>query len=201
MAWKDAQMSSAEQRPNSIGIGGRLRYWRKRRGLTLEEVAKHSNLTKGFMSQLERDRVSPSVASLILVCEALRIPVGSLFDSASSQLIRRESRPQINFGGERVTEWLISPDSEKSFQAIETIIEPGGGSGNELFALESDAEWIYIIIGSFEMRINDEVFTLGEGDSLTFSPRQLHSWRNPSPSEVTRALWVLVPPEPDRVTN
>jgi len=153
------------------------------------------------MSQLERDRVSPSVASLILVCEALRIPVGALFDSAPSQLIRRENRPRINFGGERVTEWLISPDSEKSFQAIETIIEPGGGSGNELFALESDAEWIYIIVGSFEMRINDEIFTLNEGDSLTFSPRQLHSWRNPSPDNITRALWVLVPPEPDHVNT
>lgn len=184
-----------------MGIGSRLRYWRKRRGLTLEEVARQSNLTKGFMSQLERDLVSPSVASLILVCEALRIPVGALFDSAPSQLIRREERPRINFGGERVTEWLISPDSEKSFQAIETLIESGGGSGAELFALESDSEWIYVVSGVFEMRINDEVFTLNEGDSLTISPRQLHSWRNPSSTESARVLWVLVPPEPDHVPS
>jgi transcriptional regulator with XRE-family HTH domain len=181
-----------------VGIGRQLRYWRKRRNLTIEEVARHSRLSKGFISQLERDLVNPSVASLILVCEAVRIPVGALFTSAPTRLIRRDERPLINFGGERISEWLLSPDSEKSFQAIETVIAPGGGSGTELFVLESDAEWIYIVEGTFEMRIDDTYFLLHEGDTLTFSPRQLHSWRNPSSTDITRALWVLVPPEPDR---
>ncbi|MGB3337961.1 MAG: helix-turn-helix transcriptional regulator, partial [Devosia sp.] len=55
----------------TVLIGTKLRTARKTRGLTLDQVAQAAGLTKGFVSRLERDDVSPSVASLVTVCEVL----------------------------------------------------------------------------------------------------------------------------------
>jgi transcriptional regulator with XRE-family HTH domain len=112
-------------------IGPRLREARHQKGLSLEQLAEATSLTKGFISQLERDITSASVASLLRICDALGIQVGSLFQSARTDLIRRDDAPRINFGGERVTEYLITPANSRDVQIIRSIVEPGGGSGDE----------------------------------------------------------------------
>ena len=60
-------------------IGTKLRSARKARNLTLDQVAQAAGLTKGFVSRLERDDVSPSVASLVTVCDVLGLRVGAVF--------------------------------------------------------------------------------------------------------------------------
>src|SRR3970040_172619 len=64
-------------------LGARLRRLRLERGLTMKEVARRAALTESFISQLERDRVNPSVASLQRLTAALGPPLGQLFDEAS----------------------------------------------------------------------------------------------------------------------
>ena len=68
-----------EERP-AVLIGAKLRAARKLRSLTLDQVALAAGLTKGFVSRLERDDVSPSVASLVAVCDVLGLRVGELFE-------------------------------------------------------------------------------------------------------------------------
>jgi DNA-binding XRE family transcriptional regulator len=59
----------------AVRIGARLRAARQARGLTLDKVAAATGVTKGFLSRLERDDVSPSVASLVAVCDVLGVRV------------------------------------------------------------------------------------------------------------------------------
>src|SRR3989304_5431513 len=66
-----------------LTLGARLRRLRLERGLTMKEVARRAALTESFISQLERDRVNPSVASLQRLTAALGTPLGRLFDEAS----------------------------------------------------------------------------------------------------------------------
>src|SRR3972149_1449664 len=72
---------SAPARP--LSLGARLRRLRLERGLTMKEVARRAALTESFISQLERDRVNPSVASLQRLTAALGTPLGRLFDEAA----------------------------------------------------------------------------------------------------------------------
>ena len=88
-----------------IPIGGRIRATRLARGLTLGQVAAAAGLTEGFVSKLERDQVSPSVASLVAVCEALGLKVGELFDAPASAIVRAGDGAQINFGGNDAREF------------------------------------------------------------------------------------------------
>lgn len=175
-----------------IRIGTKIREARQRRGLSLEQVATATGLTKGFISQVERDLTSVSVASLVNICNIIGLRIGSLFEPARRDLIRHVDRPPINFGGRGVTEFLLTPASQERIQVIESQIEPGGGSGDEPYSLAGDSEFVHVIRGELQITVHGDTYLLETGDSLTFSPRDPHSWRNPSQEE-TMVLWVLTP--------
>lgn len=92
------RVPEARERP-TVRIGAKLRAARKMRSLTLDQVAQGAGLTKGFVSRLERDDVSPSVASLVAVCEILGLRVGDLFDPPVTAVLRAGEGRLINFGG------------------------------------------------------------------------------------------------------
>lgn len=177
----------------SIPIGGRLRAARLSRGLTLGHVAAAAGLTEGFVSKLERDQVSPSVASLVAVCEALGLRVGELFEPPTSAIVRAGEGAQINFGGAAAREYLLSPGSQSNIEVLHSIVSPNGSGGAELYALDVDIEFVYVMTGRFEIVLGPERHTLNAGDAMTFRGREPHTWLNPSATDDAEVLWVLAP--------
>ena len=180
-----------------VHVGARLRAARLAARKSMAEVAEDSGLTKGFVSKLERDLANVSVASLIRLCEALGISVGSLFQSSRGEVIRSGAYPPINFGGTGVREYLLTPSGEKRMQAILSDIEPGGGSGTELYTLPADVEFVFMLAGRLEITVADTVRTLAEGDAFTFAPSTEHAFRVPPGAGPARVLWVFSPALPD----
>jgi len=176
-----------------LQIGRRLRRARLSAHLTLEDVARSTGLTKGFISQLERDMTSASVASLVKVCEALRMSVGALFEPASTLLTRSHEAPLINFGGTGLLEVLLTPRGCSDLQIIRSVIDPGGGSGDEPYGLDAKSEAAYVVEGELVVSLDGEEYHLAEGDTLTFSAQVPHAWRNPSERRRAVALWILAP--------
>jgi len=177
----------------AIPIGGRLRATRLARGLTLGQVAAAAGLTEGFVSKLERDHVSPSVASLVAVCEALGLRVGELFEPPTSAIVRAGEGAMINFGGINAREYLLSPGSQTHIEVLHSIVSPQGSGGEELYALDTEIEFLFVLAGQFEVTLGPESHRLGAGDAMTFRGRDPHTWRNPSASEPAEVLWVLSP--------
>ncbi len=177
-------------------VGARLRAARLAARKSMAEVAEASGLTKGFVSKLERDLANVSVASLIRLCEALGISVGSLFQPSRGEVIRNGAYPPINFGGTGVREYLLTPSGEKRMQAILSDIQPGGGSGTELYTLPADVEFVFLLAG-LEITVADTVRTLAEGDAFTFAPSTEHAFRVPPGAGPARVLWVFSPALPD----
>jgi transcriptional regulator with XRE-family HTH domain len=165
--------------------------------MTMAEVAGQAGLTKGFVSKLERDLANVSVASLIRLCDALGISVGSLFQAPKGEVVRRGARPRINFGGRKMTEYLLTPAGEKRVQAILSDIEPGGGSMNEPYALPAGVEFVLILAGQLQVTVAGEDVTLEEGDALTFTADMDHTFQAPAGGRGARVLWVLSPALPD----
>jgi len=178
---------------SAVRIGSRLRAARLGKGLTLGNVAAAAGLTEGFVSKLERDQVSPSVASLVAVCEALGLRVGELFEPPVSSIVRAGEGALINFGGQKVREYLLSPGSQNYIEVLQSIIEPGGTGGDELYSLDCEIEFVFVTKGEFEVRLGPESFVLQQGDSITFKGREPHTWRNASKTEPCEVLWVLAP--------
>lgn len=164
--------------------------------MSLAQLAEGSGLTKGYLSKLERDQANASVASLIRICETLGIRPGELFDGPTGAFVRRDSYPPINFGGKQMTEYLLTPQGEQRLQAILSEIEPAGGSGNELYQLPADVEFVLVLEGELELTLGEETSTLLDGDAATFSAEISHTFRNPSKDEMARVLWVFSPALP-----
>jgi transcriptional regulator with XRE-family HTH domain len=177
----------------ALPIGGRLRATRLARGLTLGQVAAAAGLTEGFVSKLERDQVSPSVASLVAVCEALGLRVGELFEPPTSAIVRAGEGAQINFGGVDAREYLLSPGSQSHIEVLHSIVAPKGSGGDELYALDTEVEFVFVLKGQFEIVLGPTVHQLNTGDAMTFRGREPHTWRNPSNTDPAEVLWVLSP--------
>jgi transcriptional regulator with XRE-family HTH domain len=174
-------------------IGARLRTARQAAGLTLAAVAEQAGLTKGFLSRLERDEVSPAVASLVTVCGVLGISVGTLFEAPETSLVRAGEAPPINFGGKRLREHLLTAGSQRQLQVIHSLVEPGGGGGPELYALACDVEFVYLIAGELRLMLPGEVVDLAAGDAFTMPGTTPHTWLNPSSTSTAEVLWALTP--------
>src|SRR5580704_956633 len=169
--------------------GAQLRAARLAARKSMAEVAEQSGLTKGFVSKLERDLANVSVASLIRLCDALEISVGSLFQASRGEVVRRGAYPPINFGGSRMREYLLTPAGEKRVQALLSEIEPGGGSGDEAYSLPADVEFVFILAGQLEIVVAGELLTLAQGDAFTFPSTTEHTFRVPPSADPTQVLW------------
>ena len=192
MSGRRPKVALPDQERPSVQIGATLRAARKLRGLTLDQVAHAAGLTKGFVSRLERDDVSPSVASLVAVCDVLGLRVGELFDPPSTAVIRSGEGRLINFGGEGAVERVVTPGTQGVLEVIHSVIEPGGNGGEELYALACTAECAYVVAGTVEVVLEMGAETLGPGDAMTFPGTTPHTWRN-SGSTPCEVLWILSP--------
>jgi transcriptional regulator with XRE-family HTH domain len=186
--------------PDGTHIGAQLRAARLAARKSMAEVAGQAGLTKGFLSKLERDLANVSVASLIRICGALDISVGSLFQASRGEVVRRDAYPPINFGGTGVREYLLTPSGEKRVQAILSDIEPGGGSGDEPYALPADVEFVFVLAGQLQISLAGEHVTLEQGDAFTFPAGSQHTFRAVWAADRTRVLWVFSPALPDAGT-
>jgi len=177
-------------------IGERLRAARLAARKSMAEVAEEAGLTKGFLSKLERDLANVSVASLMRLCEALGIPVGSLFEPPKGEVVRAADRPPINFGGTGgIREYLLTPTGERRMQAILSDIDSGGGSGDEAYSLPAEVEFVFVLNGKVEIVLEAELIALGPGDAFTFPAGAAHSFC--AVGGPARVLWVVHPALPD----
>ncbi len=176
-----------------VPIGARLRMARLARNLTLDDVASTVGISQGYISRLERDQVSPSVGTLVSICDTVGLRMGELFDAPSTDVVRAGEGSAINFGGEGASELLLTPSSEPNVQVIHSVIDPGGSAGPELYSLDCDVEFAYIVSGTLDIVVGDTAVTLGQGDAMTFRGRDPHRWLNASAAVPCEVLWVMAP--------
>lgn len=177
-------------------IGARLRRARQDRGLTIRDVAVGSGLTESFISQMERSRVNPSVASLQRIAHALGMALGRFFDEAmpaTGRIVRRERRARLTYPGLRATDYLLSPDLNGRLEVIWAEADPGGGSGEEFYSHEGEEECIVVIRGQMAIWVASEHQVLRAGDAITFSSRLPHRWQNVGRGLLV-AVWAITPP-------
>jgi quercetin dioxygenase-like cupin family protein/DNA-binding XRE family transcriptional regulator len=176
-----------------VRIGARLRAARRTRGMTIDQVADVTGLTKGFISRVERDETSPSVATLITLCQVMAVDVGTLFAVPDVELVRHGTAPPINLGGTGVHERLMTPRGQSRLQVIHSTVEPGGTGGRELYTINCQVEVAYVLSGAIELLFSDSTTRLEAGDALTFPGGEPHTWVNPDDEQPAEMIWVLVP--------
>lgn len=173
-------------------IGAKLRAARTSQGMSLSQLAATSGLSKGFLSRVERDETSPSVSTLVQLCQVLSLPVGALFTEPEIQHVTFADAPRINLGGMHADERLLSPRSEERVQLLRSELEPHAHGGSELYTINCDVEVLHVIAGEVTVRFADRSVALRAGDALTFPGREPHTWEVTGGAPASVA-WVIVP--------
>jgi transcriptional regulator with XRE-family HTH domain len=178
-----------------LQLGPRIRALRQARNITLRELAARAGVTESFLSQVEREVTSPSIASVQRIARALDLAIAELFIESvpSGRVVRRSERRRIAYPGLGAVDEFLTSDMNGRLQVIVSTIEPGGGTGDEPYAHESDEEVVIVLAGRLELWVADEHHLLDEGDSITYSSRLPH--RNVNPGEgAAVVLFCVTPP-------
>lgn len=183
----------SEPQPKPL-IGPQLRERRRSLGLSMDELAEKVGLTKGHLSSIERDLASPSVASLLAICAALGLSVGSLFEGAETSVVRRTNRRRIEFGGKGLQDYLLSASTRSRIQVVWSEMGPLGSGGDELYTIPAEEEFVFVLAGELVMTVAGQETLLADGDAMTFDPRKPHTFKNPSATERTVVLFAFTPP-------
>ena len=175
-----------------LAIGAKLRSTRLAQALTIADVATATGLSTGFISRVERDETSPSVSTLVTLCQVLSLPLGSLFEAPENEVISLADAPRINMGGSRAVERLLTPRSESRVQVLRSLLEAGATGGEELYTINCDVEIVHVLSGTLRVRLVGGTVDLLTGDTMTLAGREPHSWDNNSDA-VTELIWTIGP--------
>jgi transcriptional regulator with XRE-family HTH domain len=176
-------------------VGSRLREVRRGQHRTLREVADAAGISESFLSQVERARVSASVATLRRIAVVLGVTVGDLFQETPSRqptVLRAENRPTLTFGVfGRKFHLHTAPD--RAFDSLLGEFDPGGSTGDEPYSHGDSEEFMLILEGSAQFQLGGETFFLGPNDSMVYRSSVPHRLVADSESGA-RVLWITSPP-------
>lgn len=173
-------------------IGKKLKELRTQNGLTLEELANRSELTKGFLSQLERDLTSPNIAALENILEALGTNLADFFQSSKEEkIVFHTSDFFVNEQDDYTTEWIIPNAQKNRMEPILLTLKPGAKS-QEIKAHEGE-EFGYVLKGSVVLVIGNKKLKIKSKETFYISGKEGHYLENGSGKEA-KILWVSTPP-------
>lgn len=149
-----------------MALGPRIRLTRTHKGITLQELAERSGLSKGFICQLENDKASPSVAALEKLAGALGVPIAYLFLTPEERIhvVRQSDRPAYQVGNDGITVQLLSAN-RRNLKMVIMELPPGASTGGENHFHDGE-ECHMVLEGLLRYTQGDESVTLGPGDSL-----------------------------------
>lgn len=180
---------------SELQLGTRIRSLRQARHLTLRDVADRAGVTESFLSQVERDVTSPSIATVHKIARALDLSISQLFaeDAATGRVVRRKDRRRVAYAGLGAVDEFLTSNMAGRLQMIMTTIEPGGGTGAEPYTHDSDEEVVVVLAGTLDLWVGDEHYVLHEGDAITF-PSRLPHWNANQGEEPVTVLFCMTPP-------
>ena len=193
---RQRENQASEETSNVLTLGAKLRNLRRERGLTMREVAALSELTESFISQVERDSVNPSVASLLRIAGALGVHIADLFEAPAKpggRVVRASQRSRLTYPGFGTTDALLSPSLNGKLEVIWAESRPGESSGDQPYTHAGDEECIVVITGRLEVWVGEERHVLAAGDAITFESRVPHRWKAVGRGKMT-GIWIVTPP-------
>lgn len=177
-----------------MDIGKKVKDLRVRLGLTQEDLADRAELSKGFISQVERGLTSPSIATLEELLECLGTTLKDFFaDVAEPKTVCKKQDMYIKEDAERKTQivWLLPGAQGCSLEPILLTIEPGGSTWPDP-PHEGD-EFGYVLVGTVTLHLGDKKHKVKRGESFFYSPKHTHHLENTGGAPA-RVLWVSSPP-------
>lgn len=175
-------------------IGKKLKELRIAKNLTQEELADRCELSKGFISQLERDLTSPSIATLVDILQCLGTDLREFFnDSTDDQIVFGEQDyfEKIDTELKNKIEWIIPNAQKNAMEPIRLTLEPGGATYPDI--PHEGEEFGYVLRGSIVIHLGNRSIKAKKGESFYFVPNTQH-YITAGSKTGAELIWVSTPP-------
>jgi len=177
-----------------VKIGEKIKELRVQKSLTQEELADRAELSKGFISQLERDLTSPSIATLVDILQCLGTNLDEFFsDTSSEQVVFKKTDYFEKYDSELKNEikWIIPNAQKNMLEPILLTLDAGGSTYPD--NPHEGEEFGYVLTGSIILHIGSKTFKAKKGESFYFKAGKKH-YITTSEKQGASLLWVSTPP-------
>ncbi len=177
-----------------MDIGHRMKELRIQYGLTQQELADRAELTKGFISQLERNQNSPSVGTLLDIIQCLGMTPAEFFkDTEPEQIVFKPSDyfEKIDEEKNSTIEWIVPNAQSNAMEPVRLTLRAGGVS--EIYPPHESEEFGYVLKGTVKINFGGKNHTVKAGESFYFKAAKKHFIKNTGSREAV-LIWVSTPP-------
>lgn len=175
-------------------IGNKIKELRNKKGLTQEELADRCELSKGFISQVENDLTSPSIATLIDILQCLGTSLKDFFnDAGDEQIVFRPDDffEKVDTELHNKIEWIIPNAQKNMMEPIRVTLEAGGSTYPD--QPHEGEEFGYVLSGSVTVIIGNRSIRAKKGDAFYYRPDSEHYIKAGNKSGAV-FLWISTPP-------
>ena len=178
--------------PEALELGRNIRAFRQAGSLTLEQFASAVGVSRSLLSQVERGKASPSIATLRNVARVLGVPIAALFTGGTETdgetdrygrriVVRRDERRQLDhLKAEGISYGLLTPDINRKVEFLHIEMAPGAKTPAEGVSQHVGEENQLCLEGAYTLVFDEQEFELRAGDSASFDASVPHIARNPS---------------------
>ena len=178
-----------------MDIGNRMKELRIQYGLTQQELADRSELTKGFISQLENDLTSPSIATLEDILQCLGSGLSQFFaeEETPAQVVFRDEDyfEKVDEEQQTITEWIIPNAQKNMMEPIRLTLEPGGTTYPD--NPHDGEEFGYVLSGVIYVHLGKKRYKVRKGETFYFKADTTH-YIEAGPKTSASILWISTPP-------
>jgi len=175
-------------------IGKRIQELRQLYGMTQQELADRCELTKGYISQLERDLTSPSIATLVDILQCLGTELGPFFtEAAPEKAVFHQDEVFVKEEPDagRTIHWIVPNAQKNEMEPILLTLQPGASTDKD-FPHEGE-EFGYVLSGAVQVNLGSQGHRAKKGEAFYYKADRVHYLRNVGKSPC-RLLWVSTPP-------
>lgn len=174
-------------------IGRKIKDLRNRNGLTQQELADRAELTKGFISQLERGQVSPSIGTLLDLIECLGTTASEFFqETVEEQVVFREEGffEKVDEAGNSI-QWVVPTALKYQMEPVLAVVQPHQSLDED--KPHDGEEFGYVMSGKLNLYLGDQVYHVKAGESFYYPAKRKHRIQNPG-NRPAKFIWVSTPP-------
>ena len=175
-----------------MDIGNKLKELRVLKGLTQEELADRSELSKGFISQLERNLTSPSITTLMDILQCLGTSIGEFFNEApDEQIVFGKQDYFVNEDTEYKNEikWIIPNAQKNTIEPIYLTLQAGGSTCPD--TPHEGEEFGYVLQGAVSIHLGNKTYKAKKGESFYYTADKTHFLSSKNGATL---IWVSSPP-------
>ncbi len=173
-------------------IGEKLKELRLKNDLTLSELASRSEVTKGFLSQLERDLTSPNISTLENILEALGTNLQDFFsEKPEEQIVFRKEDYFVDERDYATIQWIVPNAQKNKMEPIELTLNPK--SKTKVIESHEGEEFAYVLKGSVYLVYGNKSYCVKARETFYIQGNRSHYLENRS-NRPAVVLWVSTPP-------